>query len=73
MHSETLLIHEAVAKTFMPAVLKSLAEHKVEVRGCEKTCALDSNIKMANPEDWAKEYGVSKSNMQLISKAISKF
>ena len=64
---ETLLIHEAVAKTFMPAVLKSLAEHKVEVRGCEKTYALDSNIKMASPEDWAKEYGDLILNIKIVT------
>ena len=39
----------------------------MEVRGCEKTCALDSNIKMASPEDWAKEYGDLILNIKIVT------
>lgn len=53
---ETLLVHEAVAAQFLPAMIKQYQDAKVEVRGCEKTCALVPGIKKATEEDWSTEY-----------------
>ena len=53
---ETLLVHEAVAKDFLPSVVGKLRAAGVEVRGCEKTRKLVPGVKPATEEDWSAEY-----------------
>jgi len=53
---ETLLVHEAVAPSFLPSITKKLQSAGVEVRGCEKTRKLVPGIKPASEEDWSTEY-----------------
>ncbi len=53
---ETLLVHQDAAAEFLPAVSAKLREAGVEIRGCEKTCALVSNAVPATEEDWSTEY-----------------
>ena len=53
---ETLLVHEAVAPKFLPAMIEKYRAAKVEVRGCAKTCALVPAITRATEEDWSTEY-----------------
>lgn len=53
---ETLLVNEAVAQEVLPR-LKSLYDgEKVELRGCDKTCAILKDIDHATAEDWSTEY-----------------
>ena len=56
--AETLLVHEAVADEFLPAVLRSLADAGVELRGDARTQAFASGVEVAEAteEDWATEY-----------------
>src|SRR5262245_20454687 len=37
---ETLLVHEAIAPTFLPSLIAKYQAAGVEIRGCEKTCRL---------------------------------
>jgi glutamate-5-semialdehyde dehydrogenase len=53
---ETLLVHQAVATNFLPRLIAKYQAAGVEIRGCEKTCALVAGIKKANEEDWSAEY-----------------
>ena len=53
---ETLLVHRDVAATFLPKVAAALEARGVELRGCEKTCAILTNINSASEEDWKTEY-----------------
>ncbi len=53
---ETLLVHRDVAATFLPKVAAALEARGVELRGCEKTCAILTNINSASEEDWRTEY-----------------
>lgn len=53
---EKLIINEKVAKEFLPIIVSSLRENKVEVRGDEKSRLIISDITEATSEDWAKEY-----------------
>ena len=55
---ETLLVHTAVADTFLPMLKKALdAFHTpVEIRGCEKTQAILAGCTSASEEDWSTEY-----------------
>ena len=54
--AETLLVSKAVAEAFLPMAYKKLSEKNVEIRGCEKTCAILSGIKPATDEDFYTEY-----------------
>jgi glutamate-5-semialdehyde dehydrogenase len=53
---ETLLVHEAIAPAFLPSLTARYQAAGVEIRGCEKTCALISGIERAAEEDWSSEY-----------------
>ncbi len=53
---ETLLVHEAIAPAFLPAIAKSLKEAGVEIRGCERTREYVPDAKEATEEDWRTEY-----------------
>lgn len=53
---ETLLVNEKIAKDFLPIIIKKLKECNVEVRGCEKTMEIVSDIVPATETDWEKEY-----------------
>jgi len=53
---ETLLVHEAVAPKFLPAMIEKYRSAHVEVRGCARTCALVPGITPATEADWSTEY-----------------
>ncbi|MBI4354596.1 MAG: glutamate-5-semialdehyde dehydrogenase [Candidatus Omnitrophica bacterium] len=53
---ETLLVHERVAKRFLPSVIARLREAKVEIRGCETTRSMVPDVQPATEEDWFTEY-----------------
>ena len=53
---ESLLVAESVAVSVLPALAARYAELGVELRGCEKTCALIKAAKPAREEDWHEEY-----------------
>jgi glutamate-5-semialdehyde dehydrogenase len=56
--AETLLVHEAVAKRFLPLIVAKLKDAKVEIRGDSKTIALlpKDAIVPATEGDWSTEY-----------------
>lgn len=53
---ETLLVHETIATAFLPPLIAKYQAAGVEIRGCEKTCALVSGTKKATEADWGTEY-----------------
>ncbi len=53
---ETLLVDAEIAGRFLPEMISRLRESGVEVRGCEKTRAIVSDVVAATDEDWPKEY-----------------
>lgn len=53
---ETLLVHEALAKAFLPVVSKALWEKGVQLRGCEKCRAIVPDMEIVTQADWAIEY-----------------
>ena len=57
--AETLLVHAHIAETFLPVVLRSLAEAGVVLHGDQQTAGLAPHgvdVIPATDEDWAKEY-----------------
>jgi glutamate-5-semialdehyde dehydrogenase len=53
---ETLLCHEAAARSLLPTVLKSLHEEGVEIRGCARTREVFAEAVAADEADWSTEY-----------------
>ncbi len=53
---EKLLVHENIAKEFLPKVCDALREKNVELRGDDKTRAIENGINVATDEDWSTEY-----------------
>jgi glutamate-5-semialdehyde dehydrogenase len=54
--AETLLVHADVADAFLPAALESLRDAGVELRGDDRTRAVDGTVGEAAGEDWATEF-----------------
>ncbi|MFH0910458.1 MAG: glutamate-5-semialdehyde dehydrogenase [Planctomycetota bacterium] len=55
---ETLLVHRAAARRFLPSCLKALQAAGVELRGCPATRRAAKGVKIlpAGEEDWTTEY-----------------
>lgn len=53
---ETLLIAQSQAAELLPKLKTLFDEKEVELRGCEKTRAILTDIKAASEEDWSTEY-----------------
>jgi glutamate-5-semialdehyde dehydrogenase len=53
---ETLLVHQSIARTWLAGVIDKLVASKVEVRGCQRTCALSPAAKPAGDSDYGKEF-----------------
>lgn len=56
--AEKLLIHEHIAPTYLPRIVRLLQANGVEVRGDQKTCDLATGLNLvpAKAEDWSTEY-----------------
>lgn len=56
--AETLLVHQAVSRAFLPGLVSELKAAGVELRGCPRTVALLQNetIVHATEQDWSTEY-----------------
>ncbi len=53
---ETLLVHQTIARTWLPELIRKLKQAKVDVRGCPKTCQLSPEVNPASPEDYGREF-----------------
>ena len=56
--AEKLLVHKAIAKEYVPRIVRKLLESGVEVRGDEETekLSLGLQVRTAEPQDWGEEY-----------------
>jgi glutamate-5-semialdehyde dehydrogenase len=53
---ETLLVHEAIAPTFLPKVAEAMTGAGVELRGCPETVRRVPGTTPATDADWGMEY-----------------
>lgn len=53
---ETMLVHRAIAKQFLPPMAEKFRQAGVELRGCPETKKILPAIKAAKEEDWGREY-----------------
>ena len=54
--AESLVVHEAVAPTFLPSIARRLIDAGVELRGDESACSLVADLVPATEDDWGTEY-----------------
>ncbi|RZL33814.1 MAG: glutamate-5-semialdehyde dehydrogenase, partial [Rubrivivax sp.] len=54
--TESLLVHAAQARAFLPLIAEVFVAKGVEMRGCGRTCALLPAAVPATEEDWSTEY-----------------
>jgi len=53
---ETILVHSAVAESFLPMLKSALDEYKVDIRGCERARAILPDISAATEVDFDTEF-----------------
>ncbi|MBT5559353.1 MAG: glutamate-5-semialdehyde dehydrogenase [Proteobacteria bacterium] len=53
---ETLLVHADISGEFLPALADRYIAEGVELRGCERTREIITNVSVATSEDWSTEY-----------------
>ncbi|MEO0853511.1 MAG: gamma-glutamyl-phosphate reductase, partial [Cyanobacteria bacterium J06648_11] len=54
---ETLLVHSDIAPEFLPQVTAAMRDRGVELRGCDRARAIQTDLVAATEADWATEYG----------------
>ncbi len=54
--AEKLLVHQKIAKQYLPFVIAELRKNGVEVRGDEETSKIVPDIKATTEADWGTEY-----------------
>jgi glutamate-5-semialdehyde dehydrogenase len=54
--AEKLLVHSAIAATFIPQIARKLIESGVELRGDEATRRIAPDVLPATEQDWSEEY-----------------
>jgi len=63
---ETMLVHKALSRTFLPEVLQRFAEAKVDIRGCARTQEIMPGVKAASDKDWDMEYNDLILNVKVV-------
>ena len=73
--AETLLVHEAVAATFLPAALKGLHDAGVKLNVDAQTLAVANELKipatLATEGNWSTEYGILEMNVGVVASVDS--
>lgn len=65
---ETLLVHESQVDSVLRPLLDIYEAKHVELRGCEKTCALFAGrVKPVTADDWAAEYNAPILAIRIVS------
>ena len=69
--AETLLVHEAVAATFLPTALQALHDSGVKLNVDAQTLTIASELKipatLATEENWSTEYGILEMNVGVVA------
>jgi glutamate-5-semialdehyde dehydrogenase len=69
--AETLLVHEAVAATFLPTALQALHDAGVKLNVDAQTLAVANELKipatLATQKNWSTEYGILEMNVGVVA------
>lgn len=63
---ETLLVHETFAAQHLAQLADRFIQAGVELRGCDRTAALLSDVKLATDEDYGTEYNDYIMNIRIV-------
>jgi glutamate-5-semialdehyde dehydrogenase len=63
---ETMLVHQDLASSFLPMMLKRFRDAKVEVRGCARSVDAVPGITPATDQDWDTEYNDLILNVKVV-------
>ncbi|TFG00290.1 MAG: glutamate-5-semialdehyde dehydrogenase, partial [Promethearchaeota archaeon] len=63
---DKILVHEKIKEDFIPLIVDALTENDVEVRGCQSTQALSSQVIPATEDDWGAEYLSLKACIRVV-------
>lgn len=64
---ESLVIHEKIAGEAVPVICRRLWGKGVEIRGDERVCALENQVKAASEDDWGREYLDSIISVKMVN------
>jgi len=53
---EKILVHQNIARSFLPLLKKEFDKYNVQIRGDKETCKILKGIKKAKEKDWFEEY-----------------
>ena len=65
--AESLLVDDAICEKALPLLAEGLKPYGVEIRGCEKTCAILPEAKPATNEDFYTEYNDYILSVKVVS------
>ena len=68
---ESLLVHKNIAEKALPVICDKLKAAGVEIKGCEKTCAILPYAVEANEEDFAKEFLGYTISVKVVDDVVS--
>lgn len=63
---ETMLVHQDLSASFLPAMLDRFMKAGVEIRGCAKTRTFVPAVKAATDKDWDTEYNDLILNVKIV-------
>jgi len=64
---ETMLVHEEIARDFLPAMFERFRDAGVEIRGCARTMELAEGVKAAEESDWPAEFLELKLAVKIVT------
>lgn len=64
---ESLVVHEKTAPEVVPMIYERLSKRKIEIRGDETACAIQTGILKATEEDWGTEYLDAIISLKIVS------
>jgi len=64
---EGLLVHEAVAETFLPHIAEELKNQQVTLLGCERSVGISEAVSAADETDWGTEFLELKLCVKVVS------
>ncbi|MGH7899723.1 MAG: glutamate-5-semialdehyde dehydrogenase, partial [Candidatus Binatia bacterium] len=64
---ENLLVHQDVAESFLPRIVRALEAEGVELRGCPKVRAIVPSVAPATDADWSTEYLDKVLSMKVVA------
>jgi glutamate-5-semialdehyde dehydrogenase len=65
--AESLLIDASIAERYLPEIAAELIKAGVELRGCENSCSLVPDMKVATLKDYSTEYAALIMSVKVVS------